>query len=705
MPTYTHKTYDGVCAPLLGNGELCTTVGATGYHAPPDGTRDTAHRTQHFVLAARRAPGARHRLLNFGSLSRDLHTEGLRVSDTDWSQVLDVQRGELSSVVRHGRVSETTRSAVTMERNCLLVETTLEAHRRCRVGFDVLLTLPAETYRDGHPTIDTDRIGLPYEAGDHTGVASLASSAGADGAPIVLHTGGIVRLRYGWHLEAGRTVVVRTLLHFSDRTTFGFPVSLSDFDVLWAANTAAWSAFHASSTLEAASADVDDFRAVSLYTLRAQMTPWSIAPTLSEPYWGGGAFHDEMYPYYALMSGNHADLAERIPRFRLLTLPAAMRRGRALGALYPWSSTEDGDERDPEGIWLTERFHLAQVAAHIRAHWLYQRDRRLAQDWYPVMRETARYLEATVLEVGPDGRLGTRPCVDFDESVGAIRNGPFTVSGAASALACAAQTASDLGLEEPRAMDWLRASAALRLCIPASPSGSEGGDVFAIPDGAPLHYSVLGHVFPFRTEVGTDRAIATARWTHETLRSRGGWKPGLSAVYENSNWTWTAGHLGIVHAMHGDADRAWEAVRGGPSGAGPGPTPTEHTDRNGTARVPWFTTGVGAWLYALHALVAWVDECATHLLSGAAAWPQGTAFAGIRGGHGTLVSGHSDANGAATVFVDSADAVEDWRYSVPHAIAASCACAGHVVSRTPVSVVYTHALPRDARTAVIRPGR
>src|SRR5436189_188436 len=47
----TNENYDGVVSALLGNGELCTTVGPTGFHTPPNQQTDIAHKTQHFVLA------------------------------------------------------------------------------------------------------------------------------------------------------------------------------------------------------------------------------------------------------------------------------------------------------------------------------------------------------------------------------------------------------------------------------------------------------------------------------------------------------------------------------------------------------------------------------------------------------------------------------------------------------------------------------
>src|SRR5688500_13627085 len=82
----TPENYDGVTSALIGNGELCTTVGPTGYHTPPDEQTDIAHRTQYFVLAGRRHPGARHRLVNLGLVTRQIHVEGRRSEPARWTQ-------------------------------------------------------------------------------------------------------------------------------------------------------------------------------------------------------------------------------------------------------------------------------------------------------------------------------------------------------------------------------------------------------------------------------------------------------------------------------------------------------------------------------------------------------------------------------------------------------------------------------------------
>ncbi len=708
------ETYDRVCSMLLGNGCICTTVGPTGYHASPELLGHDSHATQHFVWAARRADGPRHRLTNFGSLSRTLFVNGKRVPDADWEQELDCSRASAVSRIRHAGVTETSRTAVAMGRNVFMVETELIASAACDVRFDVLYTLGDLAGVTGAPAVHADMVEVPYTTHDDVGTVRICGDASSGGLPLLSVTRHAIRLSYSVRLETGRPVRIRTLVQFSDRRDYGFPVTLGDWDELQREHLAAWRSYYEVSELTTGDASVDGFRELSLYAIRTQLTDWSIGPTLSERYWGGGAFHDEMYPFYALISGGHADLALRMPRFRLLTLRAARERARGRGAVYPWSSTETGAERDPEGLWLTERFHLAQFSAQIWAHWLYERDIEELDALYPVLRGIASYFEQNVIERTADGGFGTRPCVDFDESVGAVRNGPFTVSGASAALRWASEAAEILGHDALAVPRWRSLAGALSgAIVRSSVDEHDAGEVFGIPDGVPLHYSVLGHIFPFMTEPSSERARRTARYIHRVCRSSRGWKPGADDVYTGSNWTWTAGHLAIVHSMLGDADRAWEAVRLGPEGSGPGPTPCEHLDRNGVPQVPWFTTGVGAWLYGLHAAIGWLSDEVTHLWSG---FPSGSAsgrppievpdpgaisFRGIRGGRGVSLSGEAGAGACPTIEAHARDDVGRWRFSLPRRVAERARVFAATVSENRDRIVYEAELAADQAAVLI----
>src|SRR5262249_34904664 len=274
-----------------------------------------------------------------------------------------------------------------------------------------------------------------------------------------------------------------------------------------------------------------------------------------------------------------------------------------------------------------------QFAVCIWMLWLYNRDKVQLDDLYPVLKEIARYFELNMLERDENGRLRTRACVDFDESVGEVTNGPFTICAAIASLEYAANAAEILEKDTIRISRWRELAAELRDNLPAKE------DRFDIPDGKPLHYSILGPIFPFRIDVDSPRAIASATHIHKVCRSTKGWKPGFSEVFEGSNWMWTAAHLGIVHALRGNGDLAWEAIKEAPASAGPFLSPNEHVDKDGVIHVPWFTTGCGAWLYALNCLFVQVDEEGTILLPAVPSELKDFHFRDLRAQYGVLVSG------------------------------------------------------------------
>ncbi|GAH52750.1 unnamed protein product, partial [marine sediment metagenome] len=87
--------------------------------------------------------------------------------------------------------------------------------------------------------------------------------------------------------------------------------------------------------------ELEVLRKSCLYTIRCNASPWTVPPGYLSTHWEGRTFHDEFYPFMALISGCYTDLAERIPRYRLITLPVAVRRSAGHGAHYAWEATED----------------------------------------------------------------------------------------------------------------------------------------------------------------------------------------------------------------------------------------------------------------------------------------------------------------------------------------------------------------------------
>jgi hypothetical protein len=668
----TPQTYDGVVSALTGNGELCTTVCPTGYHTPPDQAEDKSHRTQHFVMAGRRRSGPQHPLIHLGTLSRTVKIDGESPTVRTWKQTLDVEAAVVVSEWEYDGLLETSRSCVLLQDNVFLVDTVLrntsDSPREIRLEV---------RYDYGEPdgiwgmAQEEDGRSIDFRIEDHQGLILFRSRLAGGESELSFHSEPLATTAsLTATLNSGESTVLSSWLHFSDRTKFEFPVDRAEIDAAVERHETGWAEFWSRSEVVTGDERVDAFRKTSLYTLRCQCTPWSIPATLSSEYWGGGAFHDEMYPFFGLLSSNYPDLAERIPHFRLATLPKAIQRARGRGALYPWSSTENGDERDPHGHWLTERFHLGQFAVCIHALWLYEQNASQLEDLYPVLRELARYFELNMLERNDKGRLGIIACTDFDESVGKVKNGPFTLCAAIATLERAAEAAGLLGLDSVRAKSWLAHSFELWTTLKEGNTGAKenGDEVYQIPQGKSLHYSILGPTFPFRLDVSSPRAKNSAALIHEVCRSTKGWKPGFSEVFEGSNWMWMAGHVGAVHALQGSADLAWDAIRRGVESAGAFLSPNEHRNADDQVVVPWFTTGCGAWLYALNAMFVQVDEDGTKLLPAVPAELLDFSVSGLRAGSGVLISAERK-GGALKKLTARAPKRVEWRYWLPEWLA------------------------------------
>ncbi len=128
-------------SPMIGNGELVTMLGPTGYHngyCPPE---EMVNRT--LFWAGRRMEDARGMniriprnppeellgptkpLLRLGRFQRFLTIDGQPTTDQDWEQSVDFEKAVLTSTMTHGTVLEQTESRVLLSSNVILFITRL----------------------------------------------------------------------------------------------------------------------------------------------------------------------------------------------------------------------------------------------------------------------------------------------------------------------------------------------------------------------------------------------------------------------------------------------------------------------------------------------------------------------------------------------------------------------------------------------------
>ncbi|MEM4407762.1 MAG: hypothetical protein QXI19_03365 [Candidatus Caldarchaeum sp.] len=620
---------------LIGNGELVTFLGRSGYH-DTWGSVSAGSELQEFVMPGRRVGGANHPLIPFGRLERRLRLDGRAVEPQSWEQAIHTDVGEVRTRLLYEGVLESTRSLILGHKNVFVAETRIINHSGREVGVEWELV-----YRFG--IREGRRVpGLSWKLARGGEQAWVDWVSNDEMGRVTLITEGKVWKVFGVSaflmlnhiLDPGDEVFLRTIITFSDRLRYCDPVMPWELEVEMSRHGAHWRQFWAQSEVVTGVEAVDMFRSSALYTLACQCTPWSVPPVVAESPWGAGAFHDEYYPFVALVSGGWVHLAKRVPYFRLATLPRAFRRTGGLGALYPWSSTEEGEERDPHGHWHSERFHLGQIVAVAWLWWLYERRSGDLEELYPVLREVARYYEHFMLEKDERGHLRTRACTDFDEGAGVVAGGPFTMAAVVFALDRASEAARRLLKDREARIVWDEHARQLRQNLPIDAQEKR----YTVPGGKPLHSSILGFAVPFFCDGGSELAVNSLRWVYERLWTGKGWKAGAGDAYADTSWLWTAGHIGMCGAYLGIGDIAWDAVMKGVASASQFLSPNEHLRGEDGVRVPWFTTGAGAWLAGLHWLFARVDDFGDYLLWGVPEWLRDFHFRGLRLSRGVSVS-------------------------------------------------------------------
>jgi hypothetical protein len=662
--TATNETTN-YSSPLIGNGEITTTLGPTGYHNGFCPERETVNRT--IFWAGRRLNTPTHALVRFGQLDRSLKVNDAETRDDLWQQRVDYDQGSVVSRLDHGSIIEETRSLVCLTASILVFHTTLEnqSGRSVRVEFsvnywlnrtiDTRLLFPFMTHFDFRPGYEP-RVSEEVLAQIKTRVQSMHHENSLRVCYHINEQLGEVRL--GWSYDAtvretneGGTVTCPNELNPGERIELWTWVMLSDrqhythfpnFDrvrELLQDHARGWSDFWNTSTVELADERLNALRKTSLYAIRCSASPWSVPPAYLATHWEGRTFHDELYPFLGLISSGHYDLASRIPKFRSGTLNVALARSGYRGASFPWETLEDGYEGGPYGHWMDERFHIGQFAVTAWQYYLYVQDVDDLKLFFPLLRGCAERFVQDVLIRDQAGRLATRLVTDFDEAVFPLVNGIFTICAAVRSLEIAAQAAEILGVETAKRDQWRHLASELREALPIH---DEEQYYKVSDDSNQWHIAQVGMVYPFLIDVHSELARETMTRLTNALSTAVSSTAGNSPDYEGSHWLWTTALMATAFFYQNRADDGFALLKTAPNCVGPFFAPNEQKIvRNGKThdRLPWFTTSAGAFVYALNAMIAYVIEGGTVLLNGVPELLQELRFTNLSGSHGVRISG------------------------------------------------------------------
>ncbi|NIM94074.1 MAG: hypothetical protein GTO18_10240 [Anaerolineales bacterium] len=658
-------------SPLIGNGEIVTTVGPTGYHNGYCPEEEVDNRTIFWAgrrfkdsrgvkLKIPRVPpeepiGATYPLIRFGRLTRHLEALGKRTTDDKWVQQLDPLRGEVISTLDHDVIEEQTRSLVSLTNNLLIFRTKLKNNGEDALPLIFILEYEfgdAKGYRkDGsylhirrpHPedlafgnvegvrSHDQEIASRPphlleslkvqYEVDGHMGEVHIGrypvgrivqSDIGGQFVHEIVLAGGEAQELWFWVVLSDRLKYT----HFPD---------IDRMKLFVVDHQQAWGKFWEKSQVEFGEPKLESLRVCSLYTLRCNASPWTIPAGYLSTTWEGRSLHDEYFPFMGLISGNHRDLAECITRNRLRTLPEAKGRSAGHGAYFGWEVTEDGVESAPYGHWTDERFIHGEIAEQVWQLYLHSGDRSDLERYYPLLRECARWLVHDVLVRDPEGQLGTRLLTDANEVVYPVENGIVVLCATIRTLENAANAANILGLDAALGKKWRELASELRGILPLD----ESGQVYAYSMNSNVSVSQhhLPMIFPYTTDIHGERPRATMTRLVERIEN-GEFK---------LNWLWTISRIATMLFYQLRGDEGYKVLHEATNSVGPFLAPNEHL-ADGIAYLPWLTTGAGAYLHAVHSIFVQVDDAGTILLPAIPAHMMNAKFKWLAGSNGVKLA-------------------------------------------------------------------
>ena len=713
-------------SPMIGNGEITTTIGPTGYHngfCPPD---ELVNRT--IFWAGRRlrdARGANIRiprvppeeligptrpLIRFGRLSRTLTVDGVVTADADWVQSVDPDGAVVISTLNHGTIREQTRSLVCLTANLLVFHTRLEnqGNRSAQLTFTLdyefgdaegvrspdtwlhIRRAPPDDLEIGHvegtrslePDLETrpphvgESLSIQFAVKDQLGEVHI----GRYPVGVIRDTEYGGRFTHEIELEPGESTDLWFWVAISDRLKYMHFPDFERVTALLAGHERAWTEFWNTSRVEFGDPEMEGLLKSCLYTMRCNASPWYVPPGYLSTHWEGRTFHDDFYPFMGLLSGNYRDLAERMPNHRLLTLPHALQRGAGRGAYYAWEFTETGEESAPYGHWTDEQFRHGQFSEECWRYYLYTGDMGALERYYPVMRGCAEWLIHDVLVRDEAGRLKTRLITDINETVYPVYNSIFVSCATIRSLENAARASELMGVDAAQREKWRTLAAELRKTLPVGETGQRYR--YADNTDATLGSHHLAMVFPFSFDVHGERACETLSRVYDAFQARRAADEDDDQVFAD-NWIWELSRMATACFYQGRGDEGYEILRRALDVTGPFLAPNEHFRKDGGPFLPWFATGAGAFVHAVHAMfVRVVDESGPVLLHGVPSAVHDARFERLLTSGEVAVSGEIK-DGVLVKLTAESDSAIPWHCRIPQRFAETARFAPSVAVSEP----------------------
>ena len=602
--------------PLVGNGEISCFLDENGvmHDFQPLAGRPMPR----IYWAGRRLKGHQRPMVPFGYFSVAASWEWME--STRWSQRLDMRRGVVTTLHERGKGRDRTETLLMLDRNLIAIRKRVESlkgagnvslsYRLCPsgdAGVPEGITMTGGGQDDagawiscrldgvvthlGRMAVWADRpcqarwngneirLQVPVKtAGDDvTLYVALADDLGDE--MFYRHTGSM-----GRHMDNPMMAQVVHDLHERPVTKGDPEKDLREMRewtarVGWAGVLAQqerlWGDFFGTGWIELP--DAPEAQAIwetGMYTTRSQLTRWSIPVAINGSCFNGQYFHDEMAGVQALLTAGHWPLVQRCADFRLSVIPLGMQAVDGAGARNDAACFEGGYfAMFPAGCSIYE-VHAGGEPPRLVWNWFRYAGGKPAvlERYYPVFWGAAEFYRRWMVYKEPDGTYTTGACVDFNESIPAVRGGAATMAAAAGSMRLAAQVAEMLGKDKELIPVWREIADGLSRRVqvnsrgmPCQYAGDEGvsfttlrsvAGAFSSGFVSPLHPGVRKLVEALLKECKLDEnwAVACAR------------EPGGAAVSMDARnadpvtWTWTpALAVGVIAQFH-DGDLAMKVV-------------------------------------------------------------------------------------------------------------------------------------------------
>lgn len=726
---FTVRSTDGEYnSALIGNGEVVTMIGPTGYHSGLTPEDEYENRT--FFWAGRRLADARTAdvkiprvppeeligatipLIRLGRIDRTLTIDGEATADDSWAQRFDPNRGMIVSTLEHGDITERTESFVTLNYNMAVFHTTLQntSRKSHQVGFVVDYVFGdsdgerAEGTRlhirrpyptdlgfgnvEGVRSLDQDLATRPpdveeslivqYEIEDHLGEVHL----GRYPVSKVQDTDFGGRFTSDLELEGRDSKEIWVWMTFSDRRTYTHYLKFDGVQEEIQNHLRGWEEFWGQSNVTMGNPKLDAIYKAAMYTMRCNASPWTIPPGYLSTHWEGRIFHDEYYPFMAMISSNHAEIAYNIPNHRLSNVPVAEQRSAGHGTHFGWEVTETGEESAPYGHWVDEQFPHGQISEQAWQYYLYTKDLDVLERFYPVIKGCAEWMIYDVLARDAQGRLKVRVISDIAEGVITAKNTIFAAAAAIRSLENAARAAEMLGKDSAKIEYWRSLALELQENLPVDTSR----EVYKYADDTDIKTSVdhLGMIYPFPFDVYGDRAQRTLEVAYGVFQNEIG--NTATTTVMSYNWSWAIGRLSTLMFYSGYGDKGYAVLERTPITIGPFMVPNEHYRKDKGAFLPWFTTGSGAWVYAVNAMFVQVrNEGSPILLPAIPSSLQNIRCTDLLATRGVTVSSTFRRGKLVDLTLKSPKAMP-WKFRIPASLASNYQLADDlVVEHQPVA--------------------